>query len=343
MTGFLLLAVLLLAGFLLIGLLWAELAITESFLLNAPPIRETEMNTGKHEASTGAFPSGLQPGRLAEDSGESLTGAFLPPKDGPLLPHRCFTRAELIKPAPAVLIASEAYVRMQLYVQLAPKEVGWQGTVTLLETGEYLIEEVFLTEQYVDYIETDLSIEGRAKLCEELIEQGGEAGIDRVNRLRFWGHSHVRMPVHPSPTDNATMLKLRDDGLPWGIRGIFNKPGDAVFDIYLFEEGIRLLDVPWQVVDANKRALLAPAQGFNREENHLLKPGFRRNSEWGRQERSLRQPDALRQSGMAVSSPTLPAELIASDKLRAEVGAELKAKLKELSWKDKLQSRLRDI
>lgn len=343
MTGLLLLALLLLAGLLCVGLLWAELLVTESFPLNSPLIRETKMTTGKHKAFTGAFPSDSQPGWLEEASGESLAGGFLPPKDGPLLPHRCFTRAELIKPAPAVLIASEAYVRMQLYVQLSPKEVGWQGTVTLLETGEYFIEEVFLTEQYVDYSETDLSIEGRAQLCEELIEQGGEAGIEQVDRLRFWGHSHVRMPVHPSPTDDTTMLKLRDDGLPWAIRGIFNKPGKAVFDIYLFEEGIRLLDVPWQVVDANKRPLLARAKSIPLEEKNLPEPGFRRNPEYGRQERSVSQPYALTQSRMAESSPTLPAELITTAELQAKVRAELKAKVKELSWQAKLQSGLGNI
>ena len=178
------------------------------------------------------------------------------PTDAPFRPHHFSPRAEILAPpkCPRVLIGPDAYKRMLLYVELAPKEVGWLGLVKHLESGDFLIHSVHLLEQEVTAVETELSTVGQDKLCEEL-KRGKNLmeKIEVVNTLRFWGHSHVYMGVSPSGTDEKTMITKGQDGaaigLEWYIRGIFNKLGVAKFDIYRFDRNYRFIDVPWAVVD----------------------------------------------------------------------------------------------
>jgi hypothetical protein len=77
----------------------------------------------------------------------------------------------------------------------------------------------------------------------------GDEGFDLLNKMRFWGHSHVRMGTSPSGTDESTMLRFRDEGLDWYVRGIFNKHGRAEFTVYFFDIGFAVCDVDWCVID----------------------------------------------------------------------------------------------
>jgi len=180
-----------------------------------------------------------------------------PDPDAPLRPHRSSPRAELLVKSPRVLITPDAYKRMNLYIELAPKEVGWLGTVKRLNNGDFLIEEVFLVEQEVTGVETEMSVEGREKLVLDLLKDG-DAGLDKSNTLHFWGHSHVRMSTGPSGTDENTMVQFGNEGHPYYIRGIFTKLGRGEFTLYLYEQGYRVLDAPWAVWDPKEGILLEP-------------------------------------------------------------------------------------
>ncbi len=160
---------------------------------------------------------------------------------------------------PKIILSREAYTLMALYVELGDQEVGWLGTAIRLENGDFRIEKVMLFKQQVSGTETEISTEGLQDLAMELIGRG-EEGITDWNNMRFWGHSHVRMGTSPSGTDENTMMKNRwgsrsGDGTfcfensdyPWAIRGIFNKLGRAQFSLFLYEEGLRLDDVAWEV------------------------------------------------------------------------------------------------
>jgi hypothetical protein len=138
---------------------------------------------------------------------------------------------------------------MCLIVELAPQEVGWLGTVERMPSGNFYIDEIFVPEQDVTGTETDPTDEGQFRVMNELAEMG-EEGMQKIEKLRFWGHSHVRMMTSPSGTDENTPLNYQRLGLPWFIRGIFNKLGRAEFTVYLFEEGHRFIDVPWKAVDS---------------------------------------------------------------------------------------------
>jgi|GEM_PF-5376178 len=186
---------------------------------------------------------------------------FQPQPDAPLSPHYAKGRVQLLGRLPRVLITPAAYRLMSLYIEIASKEVGWLGTAERTKDGDFLIDNVFLLEQEVSHVETELSVEGQEKLGIELIEGRGEEGIALSNRLKFWGHSHVRMQTQPSGTDERTMVRFGEDGHEWYLRGIFNKLGRAEFTIYLYATGLRIIDAPWAVWDPQRGLIMESPRG----------------------------------------------------------------------------------
>ena len=165
------------------------------------------------------------------------------------MPHYFERKVELIDhhTIPVVYMTRKIYSQMWHIVDMAPREVGWLGIVERIPSGNFLIKEIFIVEQTVSAVETEMSEDGIAKLAQELM--GRENGIDAANAIRFWGHSHVRMPAMPSGTDDLQMEKFREDGCPWFIRGILNKNGQMRFDIFLWETGVKITDAAWTMFD----------------------------------------------------------------------------------------------
>jgi hypothetical protein len=233
-----------------------------------PPAAETTgENVVRSKASIEPTPS-RNPDREREGERDERPGFFRREPDAPFNQHDFRPRAEFLRSpkTPRILISEHAYRRMCLIVELAPQEVGWLGTVERMPSGNFYIDEIFVPEQDVTGTETDPTDEGQFKVMNELAEMG-EEGMQKIEKLRFWGHSHVRMMTTASGTDENTPLNYQRLGLPWFIRGIFNKLGRAEFTVYLFEEGYRFLDVPWIAVDAQTGETLGsertrPAQGF---------------------------------------------------------------------------------
>lgn len=275
----------------------------------------------KPEDST-AKPGDAKSGDTTGDTKPEAPKPVFREPDAPLKPHYSRPRAELIfePEAPTVFITPDAYKRMCLYVELAPKEVGWLGTISQRPDGDFLIEEVFLVEQEVTSVETELSTEGSEKLVLQLLE-GGDPGLDKVNKLHFWGHSHVRMGTSPSGTDESTMQRFAREGHEFYVRGIFNKLGRGTFDVYYYKLGFRILDVPWAVID--------PATGKT-----LLDKGRFRSYSYGGGYNSGGFGSAWRgnQADTAEAKPNakgLPESLVIDDVLRAQVETEYRTKVKE--------------
>ena len=180
-----------------------------------------------------------------DDSDTAATGL-----DKALFPHVFKPEVQYYcSQAPRVLISREAYLRMCAYVEIAGQEVGWLGGISRTANGDFFIEETFLLDQTVNAIETVLDAESIGALTLALIESG-EGGLEKANKLRFWGHSHVRMGIAPSHTDEMTMRRFAGEKMPWYVRGIFNKRGQAQFTIYLYEQGLCVKDAAWAVVDS---------------------------------------------------------------------------------------------
>lgn len=158
------------------------------------------------------------------------------------IPHEFKTTVQGV---PKIYISDKAYHDMWFMVDEVSDEVGWLGTVKQDNFLTFCIEEVFLVEQEVTAAMTELDETGMAKLAEELMKRPND---DAYNRLRFWGHSHVRMDVQPSGQDNKQMELFEKNGCEFFIRGIFNKLGKAKFDVYYFKHGMIFEDCTWEMV-----------------------------------------------------------------------------------------------
>ena len=236
------------------------------------------------------------------------------PKDRPFSPHYFHQTALFVgKQSPRIYITPTAYRKMLLYVELAKLEVGWLGTASKLKGGNFLIEDTFLLHQEVSAAQTELSVEGQSKLAEELLLKG-EEGLETINSMRFWGHSHVRMGTSPSGTDDQTMLRFRDDGLEWYIRGIFNKLGRAEFTVYYFDLGFAVKDVPWDVYDPESNTIITPKP--------LVERG---GSLFGSWHERTQARDFCTLAEVSEPHPLLKP----SDELRASVEAEFNEKVEE--------------
>jgi hypothetical protein len=146
---------------------------------------------------------------------------------------------------PKVFLTPKAYSDMYHYVDIAQQEVGWMGSVKKVPGG-FLIQEVFLLDQEVDMTNTTMSTDGLSALAEELVSDRPD-GVDILNSLLFWGHSHVRMATSPSGQDETQMSQFRENGCDWFIRGILNKLGRMEFTVFLWDSGVKIVDAPWSI------------------------------------------------------------------------------------------------
>lgn len=161
----------------------------------------------------------------------------------PFQPHKPDTKVTHTHRIPTIFITPQALEDMRAIVGLCTIEISWFGTVTEFEDGDFLIEEIYLPEQECSAVETEATEEGMAKAMEMVI-MAHEGDPFAVDRLRFWGHSHVNMGTSPSGQDNAQIKELAQ-GAPYMIRGILNKKGQMEFSIHRFDIGLTFQDVPW--------------------------------------------------------------------------------------------------
>lgn len=165
-----------------------------------------------------------------------------------LAPHQFQTTIELLSPLPSIFISKTAYDRMCYIVSESAEEVSWLGTVE--RNGmDFLISEVFLFDQEVHATQTRLDEEAVGAFFADLASQPD--GIEKVERIRFWGHSHVHMGVTPSgcygPADYGDLGQMHSFGesCDYMIMGIANKNGMLRFEIFLYDLNLRIQDVEW--------------------------------------------------------------------------------------------------
>lgn len=169
--------------------------------------------------------------------------SYAPQPATPFVPHAAKTTVTIPGGIPTIEISDRAYHDMLYLVDIVPVEVGWLGTVTV-DGNVYRIEEVFVFDQEVHGTQCELSENGIAEWAtNELLTQPN--GVDLMNRLRFWGHSHGMMGTTPSGQDDSQVEEFRGD-CDFFIRGIFNKKGEARFDVYRFDLNLTFLDVSWK-------------------------------------------------------------------------------------------------
>ena len=146
-------------------------------------------------------------------------------------------RVTLLSPAPRIQLTPLAETKIWDIVQNCKYEAGWLGTVRSIPTG-YLIEDIYCLPQVVSGVFNSINPDGLKTLYRKLLDQGA-SGFDKLERLYFWGHSHVNMSEWPSSIDRKTMIEVFGPSQrPVVIMGIFNKQGNAWFSVYEFVNGI---------------------------------------------------------------------------------------------------------
>lgn len=193
------------------------------------------------------------------------------------------TKSANAKPKmPTVYYTPEVFQQMQYIVDKCQLEVGWMGLVKNPAPGIYLIYKIFVPEQEVTGVETDIDSDAMADLTMELLDDGHD-----TSELYAWYHSHVNMGVSPSTQDETQVAEFLEHCEVF-IRGIVNKKGDSKVDVYYPTHNIAYTNVPTQVfypaLDAEETKhldeLLAAnvrkvtyAPVYNRQNNWHQNPG----------------------------------------------------------------------
>lgn len=155
-------------------------------------------------------------------------------------PHTAVPKARLYNKLPNLLFTPQAAATMAYYVDECSDEIGWLGIVEKYEDEMYLCTEVHLLEQEVNGGTTEISPMGLVKMAEEL-------GLEKMQKIFLWGHSHVNMGVSPSGQDETQMKLFMENGMEWFFRIICNKKGDIGVTFYNYKENYVVEDVPWDV------------------------------------------------------------------------------------------------
>lgn len=146
-----------------------------------------------------------------------------------------------------VEVELEAFKKMQCYIDLCDKEVGWLGTA--YKKGNVItIKDVFLFDQEVHSTTCELTPQGLSDFTMELFETlPGDDAMEIVNNMALWGHSHVRMGVSPSGQDDKQLREFSNSGYEWFLRVIGNKHGDFEYTYIDYATGIEIKDLSWDV------------------------------------------------------------------------------------------------
>lgn len=127
---------------------------------------------------------------------------------------------------PTVYYTTDAWTTITYIVHACKDEVGWLGLVDTLESGDYLVTDIYVPQQEVSGATTEIEADAMSDLAMEILEAGKDP-----SKLFYWGHSHVNMAVSPSGQDERQLGEYIEH-CPVFIRGIYNKKGDAKVDVF---------------------------------------------------------------------------------------------------------------
>ena len=144
---------------------------------------------------------------------------------------------------PTIYINYTALAKMKQYVDNCSKEIGWLGKSIKNEDGSYTIEDVYLIQQEVTGVTTELDENAMMEFFQQI---RSEKGIEEVQKIRVWGHSHVDMAVFASSQDNETFEEYYRD-CNYFIRIIANKKSKMKIDLADKEAGLIYNNLPWFV------------------------------------------------------------------------------------------------
>lgn len=125
---------------------------------------------------------------------------------------------------PTVIIDNLVYRQIMHWVNKSQDEVSGLGTLVCEPDGVFRVNKVMLLPQTNGATHTDIEPEHVGKLMYQMRDSGD---------LRFWWHSHVKMPVFWSGTDMDTIKKLGQGG--WFLSTVFNQMNEMKSAFYAVE------------------------------------------------------------------------------------------------------------
>ncbi len=207
--------------------------------------------------------------------------------------HSFNPTVELTRPVPRVYVSRLAHDKMWHYVDLVDNEVGWLGTVEKIE-GDFLVTDVHLFRQRVTGSTNIIDGQALAEFANDILIQDPENGAEQLEKLCFWGHSHANMETFASSQDDRQMATFAQSGLPWFIRGIFNKKGKGYFTIYYFKLGLKIDDVEWVLHDPIDPELRSVIETEVKEKVQLMRTPNNVSAHHQQRNQEVSAPDGFR-------------------------------------------------
>jgi len=168
------------------------------------------------------------------------------------------------KDVPKIIFTPKILAVMKYIVDNVNDEVGWLGAVEVIGNN-YTITDIYLPRQEVNGATCELAPEGMQELAQWMIDNGHAEKVDKVH---FWGHSHVNMGVTPSHQDcQQSEEKLRDFGGTFFIRAICNKAGLMSVAFYDGTNKRIIENAIWYIQDGVDRKAIADTYGPQIKEN----------------------------------------------------------------------------
>ena len=161
-------------------------------------------------------------------------------------PHATRGQTIMMRPLPRIAFTQHALDKMGAYVGLMNQEIAWMSTVEK-RGNTYLITDCHLFGQAVHGATAEIDPEQLGELIHEILVNDPENGVNVVNSLKCWGHSHVNMAVHPSGQDDRQMDDFGETVDDYMIRVIANKHGDIRCDVWDYAAGLIHADLPWSL------------------------------------------------------------------------------------------------
>lgn len=152
---------------------------------------------------------------------------------------------------PVVAFTTKALEQIGAYVGLMDKEIAWMSSVKKHNDGLYVVDECFLFGQAVHSTTAEIDPEKLGQLIHEILQERPDDGMEVVNSLKCWGHSHVNMGTSPSGQDDRQMDDFGDTVADFMVRVIANKKGDIRVCVWDYDQGLIFEDIAWTFLDAH--------------------------------------------------------------------------------------------
>jgi hypothetical protein len=117
-------------------------------------------------------------------------------------------------------LSHQARMDIAHYIRHCNYEIGGFGYVTMTDSGDFYVDEIFLVEQTVTGGSVDFMDDGLAYAIDKATTD------NRVNDLKFCWHSHVNMAAFWSSTDESMIAGTNNGMTPYLVSLVQNKQGE---------------------------------------------------------------------------------------------------------------------